>query len=76
MKLNFIISLFFFVIVLMCTSAAFADWSVKKHPMGPGFIVVHDSGDPGKVINKTYKTERGARKAAKALNKAEDIAEK
>lgn len=67
-KLHFMVAL---VVTLFASSTALAEWSVSKHPMGSGYLVTHDSGSPGLVNNTTYKTERAAKKAAKALNKAE-----
>ena len=60
-----------FALLSTFSTTALAEWSVAKHPLGPGYTVVHDSNSPGLVNNTTYKTKRGVKKAAKALNQAE-----
>ena len=60
-----------FALLATVSNTALAEWSVTKNPMGPGYRVVHDSNSPGLVNNTNYKTKRGAKKAAKALNEAE-----
>ncbi|MGH1346707.1 MAG: hypothetical protein ACRBN8_34390 [Nannocystales bacterium] len=66
-----ILTVFAFALTFGTSSLALAEWSVSKHPLAPGYRVTHDSGSPGLVVNKVYKTKRGAKKAAKALNDAE-----
>ncbi len=50
------------------TNPTFADWEVKKDPLGgPSFRVVNSEN--GKSVPTTYKKEKSAKKVAKLLNK-------
>lgn len=60
-----------FGLTLLASGSAHAEWTVHRAPLGPGYEVRHDSGSPDLVVNKRFKTKKGAKKAAKALNKAE-----
>jgi len=58
---------------LLLAASAFAEWTYEKHPMGPGYVIKHSDGQ---VLNTTYKSEKAAKKATKALNDAEKKADR
>lgn len=64
-----------FGLAVLFSSAAHAEWSVEKAPLGPGYLVRHDSRSPALVVSLRFRTKRGAQAAAKALNEAEHESE-
>jgi len=60
------------LLTLVCGSAH-CDWSYSKNPVGPGYII---KSSEGQLLSSTYKTEKAAKMAVKALNDAEKKGDK
>jgi hypothetical protein len=56
--------------LLLVSTPASAEWTIQKHPLGPGWTVSNGTY----VVNMP--DEKSAKKAAKALNEADKKADK